>query len=151
VKLTSASPEETEAIGLRLGKLLKQGASVGLYGDLGTGKTTMVRGIATAFGIDRRDVTSASFTIIAEYPGRCPFFHIDLYRIEKEANLDATGIWDCLGSDGITVIEWAERLGKETVGGMIRVELADRGDALREISIEGIDEKDWNNLQDGQA
>jgi tRNA threonylcarbamoyladenosine biosynthesis protein TsaE len=146
VKLTSASPEETEAIGLRLGKLLKQGASVGLYGDLGTGKTTMVRGIASAFGIDRRDVTSASFTIIAEYPGRHPFFHVDLYRIEKEEDLDATGIWDCLGRDGICVIEWAERLGKETVGGMIRVELADRGDALREISIEGIDEKDWNNL-----
>jgi tRNA threonylcarbamoyladenosine biosynthesis protein TsaE len=146
VKLTSASPEETEAIGLRLGKLLKQGASVGLYGDLGTGKTTMVRGIASAFGIDRRDVTSASFTIIAEYPGRHPFFHVDLYRIEKEEDLDATGIWDCLGRDGICVIEWAERLGKETVGGMIRVELADRGDDLREISIEGIDEKDWNNL-----
>jgi tRNA threonylcarbamoyladenosine biosynthesis protein TsaE len=146
VKLTSASPEETEAIGLRLGKLLKQGASVGLYGDLGTGKTTMVRGIASAFGIDRRDVTSASFTIIAEYPGRHPFFHVDLYRIEKEEDLDATGIWDCLGRDGITVIEWADRLGKETVGGMIRVEFADRGDDLREISIEGIDEKDWNNL-----
>jgi len=146
VKLTSASPEETEAIGLRLGKLLKQGATVGLYGDLGTGKTTLVRGIASAFGIDRRDVTSASFTIIAEYPGHYPFFHVDLYRIEKEEDLDATGIWDCLGRDGITVIEWAERLGKETVGGMIRMELADRGDDLREISIEGIDEKDWHNL-----
>jgi tRNA threonylcarbamoyladenosine biosynthesis protein TsaE len=150
VKLTSASPEETEAIGLKLGKLLRQGASVGLYGELGSGKTTMVRGIASAFGIDRRDVTSASFTIIAEYPGRHPFFHVDLYRIEKEGELDATGIWDCLGK-GITVIEWAERLGKDAVGGLIRVELSDRGGDLREISIEGIDEKDWNNLQDGQA
>ncbi len=146
MKLTSASPEETEAAGFRLGKMLHAGAVVGLCGDLGTGKTTMVRGIASALGIDKRDVTSASYTIIAEYPGCPPFFHIDLYRIEKEADLDATGIWDCLGREGISVIEWAERLGKETVGGMIRVEISDRGDGLREISIEGLNEKDWNKL-----
>jgi tRNA threonylcarbamoyladenosine biosynthesis protein TsaE len=146
VKLTSGSPEESEAVGLRLGKLLKAGAVVGLYGDLGTGKTTMVRGIAAAFGIDRSDVTSASFTIIAEYPGRHPFFHIDLYRIEREEDLDATGIWDCIGKEGVTVIEWAERLGEARISGMIRVEIADRGDGLREIAIEGLNEKDWNNL-----
>jgi tRNA threonylcarbamoyladenosine biosynthesis protein TsaE len=146
VKLTSGSPEESEAVGLRLGKLLKAGAVVGLYGDLGTGKTTMVRGIAAAFGIDRSDVTSASFTIIAEYPGRHPFFHIDLYRIEREEDVDATGIWDCIGKEGVTVIEWAERLGEARISGMIRVEIADRGDGLREIAIEGLNEKDWNNL-----
>lgn len=146
MRLTSASPEETEAVGFRLGKLLHAGAVVGLYGDLGTGKTTMVKGIASAFGIDKRDVTSASFTIIAEYPGRYPFFHIDLYRIEKEEDLDATGIWDCLGREGISVIEWAEHLGKETVVGMIRVEITDKGDGLREISIEGLSEKNRNNM-----
>ncbi len=146
MRLKSASPEETEAIGFRLGKMLHSGAVVGLYGDLGTGKTTMVRGIASAFGIDKRDVTSASFTIIAEYPGCPPFFHVDLYRIEREEDLDATGIWDCLGKDAVAVIEWAERLGKETVGDMVRVEIADRGGGLREITIEGLDEKDWNNL-----
>ncbi len=146
MKLKSASPEETEAIGFRLGKALKAGAVVGLYGDLGTGKTTMVKGIASALGIDRRDVTSASFTIVAEYPCCPPFFHIDLYRIEKEEDLDATGIWDCLGKDGISVIEWAERLGGEAVAGMIRVGFTDMGAGIREISIEGLDEKDWNNL-----
>jgi tRNA threonylcarbamoyladenosine biosynthesis protein TsaE len=146
VTLTSASPEETEAAGFRLGSRLRAGAVVGLYGNLGAGKTTMVRGIASALGIDPRDVTSASYTIIAEYPGRHPFFHIDLYRIEGEEDLDATGIWDCLGGGGISVIEWAERLGSGTVSGMIRVEIADRGNGLREITIKGLDEKDRNNL-----
>jgi tRNA threonylcarbamoyladenosine biosynthesis protein TsaE len=146
VRLTSASPEETEAVGLRLGKLLKEGDVVGLYGELGTGKTTMVRGIAAAFGVDRRDVTSASFTIVAEYPGRHLFFHVDLYRLEKEEDLDAAGIWDCIGGEGIAVIEWAERLGGEQIEGMIRVRLVDRGDGHREISIEGLNEEDWNHL-----
>ncbi len=146
MKLTSASPDDTEAIGLRLGKMLKAGSVVGLYGNLGSGKTTMVRGIASALGINRRDVTSASFTIIAEYPGSPPFFHIDLYRVERCEDLDATGLWDCLGRDAISVIEWAERLGDEPVAGLIRVEITERGSGIREISIEGIDEKDWNNL-----
>jgi tRNA threonylcarbamoyladenosine biosynthesis protein TsaE len=146
VKLTSASPEDTEAIGSRLGKMLKAGAVVGLYGDLGSGKTTMVRGIASARGVNRRDVTSASFTIIAEYPVDPPFFHIDLYRMEKAQDLEAAGLWDCIGRDSISVIEWAERLGNEPVAGLIRVEITDKGSGIREISIEGIDEKDWDNL-----
>ncbi len=146
MKLTSASPEDTEAIGFRLGKMLKAGAVVGLYGDLGSGKTTMVRGIAAARGIDRRDVTSASFTIIAEYPVDPPFFHIDLYRIESGQDLDVTGLWECLGRGAISVIEWAERLGDEPVPGLIRVEISDKGNEVREVSIEGIDEKDWDNL-----
>jgi tRNA threonylcarbamoyladenosine biosynthesis protein TsaE len=146
VKLTSVSPEDTEATGFKLGKMLKAGAVVGLYGDLGSGKTTMVRGIASARGVNRRDVTSASFTIIAEYPAEPPFFHIDLYRIERGEDLEATGLWDCLRRDAVSVIEWAERLGDAPVPGLIRVEITDKGSGIREISIEGIDEKDWNNL-----
>ncbi len=146
MKLTSASPEETEAIGFRLGSALKAGAVVGLYGDLGAGKTTMVKGIAAAFGIDRRDVTSASFTIIAEYPGSPPFFHIDLYRLRNGDDLEATGFWDCVGRHSISVIEWAERLGDERVPNFIRVMIEDRENGIREVTIEGIDEKDWDNL-----
>jgi len=67
MKILSNSPDETKDIGFRLGRLLKAGDIVGLYGDLGAGKTTMVKGIAKAVGIDEREIVSASFTIIAEY------------------------------------------------------------------------------------
>jgi tRNA threonylcarbamoyladenosine biosynthesis protein TsaE len=146
VKVESDGPQQTEEIGYALGKRLKAGDTVALFGDLGSGKTTMVRGIARAFGIPERDVTSASFTIIAEYPGNPPFFHIDLYRIESEEELDGTGIWDCIGRDSVAVIEWAEKLGGRLAAECVRVEMKDAGDDRREISIEGIDEEDRDNL-----
>lgn len=146
MKLLSRSPDDTEDIGFRLGKILRAGDAVGLYGDLGTGKTTMVKGIAKAFGINRRDVTSASFTIIAEYPGEPPFYHIDLYRIGAGNDLESTGIWDCIGRDSVSVIEWAEKLGDVAIKDFIRVIIDDAGNDRREITIEGIDEENWNNL-----
>ncbi len=146
VKLISKSPDDTEEIGFRLGKILKAGDIVGLYGDLGTGKTTMVKGIAAAFGIDKRDVTSASFTIIAEYRSEPPLYHIDLYRIEKDGDLDNTGIWDCMGKNSISVIEWADRLGDSLPEGLIEVRIDDKGNAVREISIEGLHEENRHNL-----
>lgn len=146
MKLLSRSPDDTEEIGFRLGKILRAGDVVGLYGDLGTGKTTMVKGIAKAFGINRRDVTSASFTIIAEYPGEPPFYHIDLYRIGAGSDLESTGIWDCIGRDSVSVIEWAEKLGDVAIKDFIRVIIDDAGNDCREITIEGTDEQNWNNL-----
>ena len=146
MRLQSRSPDDTEEIGFRLGKILREGDVVGLYGDLGTGKTTMVRGVARALGIDRRDVTSASFTIIAEYPGSPPFYHIDLYRIGAGNDLESTGIWDCLGRNSVSVIEWAEKLGNAEIGGFIRVFIEDAGNDRREVTIEGIDEENRDNL-----
>ena len=146
MKLASDSPERTEELGYALGRRLKTGDVVALFGDLGSGKTTMVKGIARAFGIAGRDVTSASFTIIAEYPVRPPLFHIDLYRVEREEDIDATGIWDCIGRDSVAVIEWAEKLGDRCGKECIRVRIKDTGDDRREISIEGLDEEDRNHL-----
>jgi tRNA threonylcarbamoyladenosine biosynthesis protein TsaE len=150
VKRVSNSATETEEIGYELGRTLKGGDAVAICGDLGSGKTTLVRGIARAFGIAGRDVTSASFTIIAEYRSVPAFFHIDLYRVEKEEDVDNTGIWDCLGKDSVAVIEWADRLGA-LAADFIRVWLKDLGDDRREICIEGLDEKDRNNQQTRQT
>ncbi len=144
MKLVSNDPDETEQAGYELGKRLKAGDVIALYGDLGTGKTTMVKGIARAFGVAGRDVTSASFTIIAEHDTVPAFFHIDLYRVEKEEDVDGTGIWDCLGRDSVAVIEWAEKLGASAAG-FIRVRLKDVGDNRREIYIEGFNEEDRHN------
>lgn len=144
MKLVSNDPDETERAGYELGKRLKAGDVVALYGDLGTGKTTMVKGIARAFGIAGRDVTSASFTIIAEHETVPAFFHIDLYRVEKEEDVDGTGIWDCLGRDSVAVIEWAEKLGADAAD-FIKVRLKDIGGNRREIYIEGLNEEDRHN------
>lgn len=150
MRLTSSGPDETESIGRRLGSRLKAGDVVALIGELGAGKTTMVKGIASAFGIPGRDVTSASFTVIAEYPGTPTFNHVDLYRIRGGEELEGTGFWDCLDAGGVTVIEWAENIG-HVLEGAITVKLKYSGDDRREIEIEGLDEKDRNYLQTGTA
>ncbi len=147
MKLISNSPDDTENIGFKLGKILKAGDVAGLYGELGSGKTTMVKGIASAFGISRSDITSASFTIITEYQSDPPFFHIDLYRVEKGNDLDNTGIWEYIRDDSVSVIEWAEKAEDGLTGHIIKVAIEPKDRDQREITIEGIDEKDWNNLQ----
>ena len=139
-------PDETNDIGFRLGKLLRPGDVVGLYGELGAGKTTMVKGIASALGIDEKEIVSASFTIIAEYNTIPPFFHIDLYRIEKDDELAELGLWDQIGDDSISVIEWAEKAEKGLPEDMIKVRLKSLVKICREITIEGGDEKNRDNL-----
>lgn len=135
--LQSNSDAETKEIGRRLGERLKRGDVVCLYGELGAGKTTMVKGIASAFGINERDITSASFTIIAEYNVSVPFYHIDLYRISAD-EVPELGLREYLGSDGIAVIEWAERAEEEMPEQSVRVSLHHKEDNTREIEIKGI-------------
>jgi tRNA threonylcarbamoyladenosine biosynthesis protein TsaE len=107
-----------------------------LYGDLGAGKTTFVKGMASALGLSERDIISASFTIIAEYESEPPLYHIDLYRLEHEDDLEAVGLYEYLGTDGIAVVEWAERLPEEAREGAITVRINFRGENEREIVVE---------------
>ncbi len=149
MRLLSRGPEETVRYGVTLGCLLKKGDTVCLYGDLGSGKTTFVKGIASALGVPERDVTSASFTIVAEHIGTLqgsslPFYHIDLYRIERPIELDSIGLEGYLGREGISVIEWAERL--QNAADSISVTFTVMNEDEREITIKGIHEEDWNNL-----
>ncbi len=137
MKLQSNSDAETREIGHRLGEHLRQGDVVCLYGELGAGKTTMVKGIASAFGINERDITSASFTIIAEYDISVPFYHIDLYRISPD-EVSELGLQEYLGADGIAVIEWAERAEGEIPEQSILVIMHHKEDNTREIEIKGI-------------
>ena len=109
--------EETIALGGELVPLLKDAHLVLLSGDLGTGKTTLVKGIAEAFGAaERDDVNSPTFTLVHEYrgPKNC-IFHIDLYRIETERELATLGIEDLLHEDGsLLLIEWGEKFPRLT-------------------------------------
>ena len=138
MKLLSKSDDETRDIGRRIGERLKRGDVVCLYGDLGAGKTTMVKGIASALGISERDITSASYTIVAEYDAGEPFYHIDLYRLTPEQVPDL-GLHEYLGSDGISVIEWAERAEGEIPDDSIRVSIDHIDEDLREIEIRGME------------
>ncbi len=137
MKLQSKSEAETKGIGRMLGERLVPGDVVCLFGELGTGKTTMVKGIASALGINERDITSASFTIIAEYNVSVPFYHIDLYRVKID-EVSELGLQEYMGSNGITVIEWAERAESEMPDHTISVWLNYAEENVRDIEIQGI-------------
>lgn len=101
------SVDQTTAIGLELGKLLRSGDIVCLTGDLGTGKTHITKGIAKGLGIDDH-ITSPTFTIVNEYDsGRLKFYHFDVYRVSDPDEIYAIGFDDYIFSDGVSVIEWA--------------------------------------------
>ena len=104
----TASEAETEAAGTRLAQSLCAGDVVLLYGDLGAGKTAFTRGLAQGLGIDPADVSSPTFTLIQEYHGRLPLYHVDLYRLD-EREVDDLGLEELVVGDGVVVIEWAER------------------------------------------
>jgi tRNA threonylcarbamoyladenosine biosynthesis protein TsaE len=105
----SHSPAETEALGEAWGRAAETGSVIGLSGDLGAGKTQLVKGLARGLGITAR-VHSPTFTLVNEYGGgRLRLFHLDLYRLETRAQIIAAGLEEYLQPDGVTVIEWAER------------------------------------------
>jgi tRNA threonylcarbamoyladenosine biosynthesis protein TsaE len=109
--IRTRSPEETQQVGFDIGKSLKAPAVVLLRGSLGAGKTTLTRGIAQGLGLeDTSLVNSPSFTLVNIYQGVCPVYHVDLYRLEGDRDLYSIGLDDFLGSDGVTIVEWSERL-----------------------------------------
>lgn len=138
MKLHSRSDSETRDIGRKIGGRLKRGDVVCLYGELGAGKTTMVKGIASALGIKERDITSASFTMIAEYGTAIPFYHIDLYRLAP-GEAPELGLQEYLGPDAISVIEWAEKAGDEIPDDSIRIHFRHTAENVREIDVEGLE------------
>jgi tRNA threonylcarbamoyladenosine biosynthesis protein TsaE len=105
------SLEETSALGRRLATALRPGDVVALSGELGAGKTALVKAIAAAFGF-KQAVTSPTFTIIHEYKTTPPVFHIDLYRLNTEQEAIDVGIEEYLRGEGVCLVEWAERIGR---------------------------------------
>lgn len=102
------SEEETSAAGEGLAAQLHPGDVILLYGDLGAGKTAFVRGLARGLGASADDVSSPTFTIVQEYAGRVPLYHVDLYRLEPK-EVDDLGLEELVAGDGVVAIEWAER------------------------------------------
>jgi tRNA threonylcarbamoyladenosine biosynthesis protein TsaE len=110
VELTTRSEEETRAVGRRLAGALRGGERIGLSGELGTGKTCLVRGIAEGLGIAPEQVRSPSFPILLPYDGgRLPLYHIDLFRLPA-GDIDSLALREYIYGDGVCAIEWYERL-----------------------------------------
>ncbi len=110
----SHSPADTESLGERFGRAAQTGLVIALSGDLGAGKTQFVRGLARGLGIAGR-VHSPTFTLVNEYGGgRLKLFHLDLYRLETAEQILSAGIEEYLSPDGVSVVEWAERLKAES-------------------------------------
>lgn len=111
INLISTSPAETQRVGMWVGRHLKPGDVVCLKGEMGAGKTVFTRGIAAGLGVPRgQRVRSPTFTLVHEYMGRHPIYHIDLYRIRGEEELEGIGWEEYLYGAGVAVIEAAERL-----------------------------------------
>lgn len=109
----SHSAAETESLGEEWGREAQRGLVIALSGDLGAGKTQLVRGVARGLGITTR-VHSPTFTLVNEYVGgRLRLFHLDLYRLETPQQLQDAGIIEFLKPEGVAIIEWAERIARE--------------------------------------
>ena len=134
---TTHSSDETTELGRRLAAQLRPGSVVLLRGDLGAGKTTLVKGIAEGFRAARaEDVTSPTFTLIHEYRGGAvTLFHIDLYRIDSQRELDTLALDDLIGNNNILLIEWGEKFERFVRERDVEIAIAHAGGDQRTISI----------------
>ena len=137
-KWISESSDQTISVGEKIGGNLLEGDIVALRGDLGAGKTTITKGIAKALGI-ADEITSPTYTLIAEYDGRIPLYHMDLYRISDSEEFDHLGVDHLLYGRGICIIEWSERAEESLPDDHITLTIKDVN-GRREIFLEG---RDW--------
>ena len=136
MKIISHSADATVGAGAKLAKTLKKGDVVALFGEFGSGKTVFTKGIAKGLGVkDIRYINSPSFVIIKEYKGKIPLYHFDLYRLDKAHSLDSVGYDEYFYGDGVTVIEWAERVKSELPTRHVEVKLSVKDDSTRSIEI----------------
>jgi tRNA threonylcarbamoyladenosine biosynthesis protein TsaE len=133
-RLRSSSPAATERLGEELGRRLVPGALVALDGELGSGKTCLVRGLARGLGVTER-VTSPTYALLATYPGRLELLHFDAWMEGRERAFLLDGGLDCLASGGVAVIEWAERVLDVLPATRLRIELAHAGHEQRTLRV----------------
>ncbi len=149
LRVSCATAEATHDLGARLGRWAGPGDVVALSGDLGAGKTCFIQGLAEGLSVSD-PVTSPTFVLIAEYAGRLPLYHVDLYRTESLDEVRALGLDELIGGewgDGVTAIEWAEKAEPLLPTGTIRVRLDGAGEAWRMVELAGLP-PDWS---DGRA
>lgn len=139
-QLHTASAEETIRLGQKIGYKVTPGDIITLHGSLGCGKTTIVKGIAESLEIDDQ-ITSPSYTLISEYEGRIPLYHMDLYRIDGIDEFELLGAEELLYGTGVSIIEWAEKIEQLLPDNCISITFNIDAATERDITIEGIQEE----------
>jgi tRNA threonylcarbamoyladenosine biosynthesis protein TsaE len=132
----SRSPDETRSFGSSLGEEVREGDVIALQGPLGAGKTCLVQGIAEGLGVDPEvPVTSPTFTLVGEYPGRVLLRHADFYRVENSRRLDDAGFRDLLDGKGILVVEWADRFPETLPEERLEIRIEFRSECERRLTL----------------
>ena len=154
-EITSKSASKTEQFGQSLGQLLAAGDIIGLDGDLGAGKTAFVRGVAVGLDVPENIlVSSPTFALLHEYPGRLLVVHSDLYRLSREDDLIEIGLQDHYGGDGVCLVEWFDRFPAMYPESFLHLTFSVEGDNERTIRAEPIGQRynqlcqDWFRLGD---
>jgi tRNA threonylcarbamoyladenosine biosynthesis protein TsaE len=138
VVIQTKSASETIRLGKRIGGLLRSGDVVALVGELGAGKTQFIKGLAEGAGVGKPTyISSPSFTLINEYPGSIPFYHVDLFRLEREKEAEELGLEDYFEGDGITAIEWADKIPSLLPREMLLIHIVYTGENTRFIEVTG--------------
>jgi len=138
ITMNSSSANETFQLGETLGRIATEFFVIAMTGDLGSGKTVFVQGLAKGLDVpDTYYVTSPSYTLINEYPGRLPLFHVDLYRLEGGTDLMEIGIHDLFEDQGVVAIEWAERLEEQKPDEHLALRIDTTGETKRLIHLSG--------------
>jgi tRNA threonylcarbamoyladenosine biosynthesis protein TsaE len=140
IEIISNSPDETTALGKRIASFLSAGSVVALAGNLGSGKTCLTKGIALSLGI-AENITSPTYTIINEYHcgASTVLYHIDAYRLNCDKDFEDIGGIDIINSDGISIIEWSERIPKSIPENAIMIRMEITSPSSRTIKIKGLD------------
>ncbi|RJP23628.1 MAG: tRNA (adenosine(37)-N6)-threonylcarbamoyltransferase complex ATPase subunit type 1 TsaE [Candidatus Abyssobacteria bacterium SURF_5] len=136
MRLLSNSPDDTRQIGKLLGRLLRLGDVVALAGRLGSGKTVLTQGLAEGLDVDPDEyVSSPSFTIVNEYRGRTPIFHVDIYRLQGQPEMVALGYEEYFDPRGVTIIEWADKVRDLLPERHVLIEFQISGAERRELTV----------------
>lgn len=136
MKLTVNNLKDTEKVGRIIARCLEAGTVLCLDGDLGVGKTAITQFIAREFGVEDY-ITSPTFTIIKEYEGRLPFYHMDVYRIDSEDDMYDLGYEEYIYSGGVTIIEWSNKIESILPDERINIEIQRLNDTSRIMIIDG--------------
>ena len=137
-QITTRSVDETKKLGKIIGTAVTGGTVLALTGDLGSGKTSFVQGLARGLEVpDDYYITSPSYTLINEYPGRYPLFHVDLYRISDPMDMEDIGLYEILHNSGVVAIEWAEKICEESLAEDLIIRLDIKQEDTRAITLTG--------------
>ncbi|RIW29393.1 tRNA (adenosine(37)-N6)-threonylcarbamoyltransferase complex ATPase subunit type 1 TsaE [Bacillus salacetis] len=131
-ELETSSPEQTTEFAMRLAELLQENDLLTLEGDLGAGKTTFTKGLARGLGV-RRNVNSPTFTIIKEYQGRLPLYHMDVYRLDD--SFEDLGFDEYFNGGGVTVVEWAHLIKEQLPDEKLAISIMRKSDDERVITL----------------